>query len=161
MIRQLGSHRVTVRRAVLGAVLGAALTSTLLAGCGDDDKPATSTNPSKTTTASKTTDAASNDPYGTQAAATDGTAAGAGAASSGAAVTIEGFAFKLPASVQAGATVSITNDDSATHTFTADDGSFGVSVGGGKTATVTAPAAGTHKVHCEIHPSMTGELVVN
>lgn len=55
----------------------------------------------------------------------------------------------------------IRNDDNTTHTFTSDEqGVFDASITGpNKTASVKV-TAGTHKFHCEIHPSMTGELVV-
>ena len=57
--------------------------------------------------------------------------------------------FTVTAPVKAGATV------------TADDGSFNISIGPGKTATFTAPsAAGDYKFHCNIHSQMTGTLTV-
>ena len=57
--------------------------------------------------------------------------------------------------------LQITNTDNVTHTVTSDDGSsFNVTVPGGKTATFTAPAAGTYKFHCNIHSSMHGTLTV-
>ena len=76
-------------------------------------------------------------------------------------VTIKTFQFTPnPAEVKAGAIV-VRNDDNTTHTFTSDEaGAFDVSITGpNKSANVTV-TAGTYKFHCEIHPSMTGELVV-
>src|SRR3954471_5282168 len=61
----------------------------------------------------------------------------------------------------AGSTVTVTNNDSVTHTVTADNGtSFDMKVDAGKTVTFTAPAAGTYKFHCKIHSNMHGTLVV-
>jgi plastocyanin len=83
--------------------------------------------------------------------------------SSGAAtVTISGFAYEVPASIKPGATVTVINKDSAPHTVTAKDkGGFDVEVGGGKTATFTAPAeAGEYGIICTFHPAMSGTLVV-
>lgn len=97
-------------------------------------------------------------------AATDTTAAAATTVAGGAAadtVTIKNFQFSA-LSTKAGSKVTVKNDDSATHTYTADDDAFDSGrVDAGKTGEFTAPsAAGTYKVHCEIHSSMTGELTV-
>lgn len=82
------------------------------------------------------------------------------AASGGDGVTIDGFSFAA-SPVTAGASFTVDNRDSVAHTVTADDGAFDVRVGGGSTADATAPdEPGTYAFHCEIHPSMTGELVV-
>ena len=57
----------------------------------------------------------------------------------------------------------MSNADAAAHTLTAKDGAFDTgSVDQGTTVSFTAPAApGTYEFFCEIHPSMTGSLVVN
>jgi plastocyanin len=82
------------------------------------------------------------------------------AAGGGSGVSISGFKFTV-ASVTAGSTVTVKNNDGVTHTVTSDDGtSFNVTVPSGKTATFTAPAAGTYKFHCNIHSSMHGTLTV-
>ncbi len=62
-----------------------------------------------------------------------------------------------------GATVAITNMDTAAHTVTADEGSaFDAEVkGGGGTATFTAPTKpGSYPYHCTFHPGMHGVLIV-
>lgn len=84
-------------------------------------------------------------------------------ATSASTITIQGFAFGAPLTVQPGTKITVVNRDGAGHTVTADDGkSFDVSVaGGGGSATFTAPSApGTYKFHCTIHRSMHGSLVV-
>lgn len=83
--------------------------------------------------------------------------------SSAASITIKDFAFGDPITVSPGATVTVTNMDTAEHTVTADQGSaFDVEIqGGGVTATFTAPSApGTYAFHCTYHPGMHGTLTV-
>jgi len=72
-------------------------------------------------------------------------------------VTIAGFAFE-PASVTLpeGDALTVRNEDTATHTFTMDDGSIDETLEPGDQVEVTPEAAGGF--HCEIHPSMTGSL---
>lgn len=77
-------------------------------------------------------------------------------------VRIVDFAFG-PASVtvNVGDTVTWTNEDSAPHTATADDGSFDTgTLGRGQRGSHTFPAAGTVTYYCNVHPSMTGTVVV-
>jgi plastocyanin len=81
---------------------------------------------------------------------------------SSASSTIVASGFKFTVSpVAAGKAVTITNNDSVTHTVSADDGkSFDVSIDAGKTATFTAPAAGKYPFHCKIHTTMKATLDV-
>ncbi len=89
--------------------------------------------------------------------------AGPSAAPHHIALIIKNFTF-VPAkfTVAPGATISITNKDSVTHTFTLDSGQ--VSTGDitpGSTRTVTAPdRPGTYTYRCMIHQFMTGTFVV-
>src|SRR3954471_10264766 len=79
-----------------------------------------------------------------------------------ASVTIAGFAFS-PASltITAGTTVTWTNQDSATHTATADDGSWDTgNIAQGASGSVTFNTPGTFTYHCSIHPNMTGTITV-
>ncbi len=91
----------------------------------------------------------------TLATATSATAAAAE-------ITIDNFTFNTPASVPAGATISVKNSDPAEHSVTADSGNtFNVEVEGGETATFTAPSQpGSYPYHCSYHPMMHGTLVV-
>jgi plastocyanin len=82
------------------------------------------------------------------------------ASSTAGGVTIQNLTFTTTP-VKSGATVTVTNKDTVMHTVTSDDGkSFDVSIDPGKTATFTAPAAGTYKFHCKIHSQMHGTLTV-
>ena len=75
---------------------------------------------------------------------------------------IAGFTFS-PATYQisVGDTITVTNNDGVPHTFTADDGSFDASVPPDASASVTFEKEGSIPFHCEIHPSMTGRIVVS
>ena len=86
-------------------------------------------------------------------------AAPAGASAS---IAIADFSFGQPRTVAGGAVVQVSNADAEAHTLTAEDGTFDTgSVDGGTVVSFTAPAApGTYTFYCDIHPSMTGSLVV-
>lgn len=78
-------------------------------------------------------------------------------------ITIKDFGYGGPITVAPGATVAVTNMDSAGHTVTSDkDAAFDVKVSGhGGTGTLTAPAqSGTYPYHCSYHPDMHGTLIV-
>lgn len=78
-------------------------------------------------------------------------------------VSIKGFAFspaKLTAKV--GQTITVTNADGATHTLTADNGSFDTgNLNGGKSGRIKATKKGTFAFHCNLHGSMKGTLTVS
>jgi plastocyanin len=78
------------------------------------------------------------------------------------AVKIAGFAFAPdPVTVKVGDSVQWTNGDGASHTATADDGSWDTgTIAGGSSASVTFDTAGTFAYHCAIHRTMHGTLVV-
>ena len=58
-------------------------------------------------------------------------------------------------------TITWTNNDSAPHTVTADDGSFtSGNIAPGATFNFTFTTAGTYKYHCVYHPWMTGTVIV-
>jgi plastocyanin len=123
------------RSAFVSAVSVVALLG--LAACGSDDKSTDSVPPS----AANSTEQSSSAP-----------AAGG--------VTIADFAFDTGSGVVAGAEFTVTNNDSTTHTFSAVDGTFSVSVGGGEVGRLTIDTPGTYQVVCQIHSSMTGTLTV-
>lgn len=77
-------------------------------------------------------------------------------------VTIANMSFS-PATltVPVGDTVTWTNNDSVQHNATASDNSFGTGMlSPGQSGTVTFSQAGTFVYHCQIHPSMTGTIIV-
>ena len=82
----------------------------------------------------------------------------------GTSITISNFAFDPNAlTLPSGkVTLSVTNDDSALHSFTLDDGSVSQDIQPGTTeqVTITVPASGTLGWHCKYHPSMTGTITV-
>lgn len=76
-------------------------------------------------------------------------------------ITVEDFAYELPASVAPGATVTVINEGDATHTVTAEDDSFEAIVAGGDTTTFLAPEQpGDYAVACAYHAGMSGTLTV-
>ena len=83
-------------------------------------------------------------------------------AAGGTSITIAGFAFDPSTITVSGPTdVTITNEDSAAHTFTADDGSFDVEIEAGGEQTVTVDVTEATPFHCEFHPQMTGTVEVS
>jgi plastocyanin len=93
------------------------------------------------------------------------TAASAAPAAETKTVTIKGFAFS-PATltIAKGTKVTITNQDSATHTFTSGanrtkDGKIDQQISGGTETTVTFDTPGTFEIFCQIHSSM--KMTVN
>lgn len=77
-------------------------------------------------------------------------------------VAIQGFSFNpATVTVNAGGCVTWTNKDSVTHTATSDEGVFDSgNLSKGDTFEFTFAEPGTYNYHCEIHPSMTGTVVV-
>jgi plastocyanin len=77
-------------------------------------------------------------------------------------VSIHDFSFDPGTiTIAAGTTVTWTNNDTATHTVTADDGSFDSgNIATGQTFSMTFNTPGTFTYHCAIHPNMTASIVV-
>lgn len=78
-------------------------------------------------------------------------------------ITINNMAFNSASiSVKQGTIITWTNNETATHTVTADDGSFtSGDMKQGDKYTHTFDAAGTFNYHCRYHSSMTGSVTVN
>jgi plastocyanin len=92
-----------------------------------------------------------------------GTAAASGSSSGGSSITISNFMFTpMSLRVSPGATVKVTNKDSATHTLTATGGQFNTgNITQNQTKTFKAPAkAGTYDYICNIHQYMMGTIIV-
>jgi plastocyanin len=77
-------------------------------------------------------------------------------------VSIEDFYFEpSEAAVQAGDTITWTNEGNHPHTVTADDGSFDSgTLQPGESYSHTFQNAGMVPYHCSIHPFMTGSVSV-
>lgn len=81
--------------------------------------------------------------------------------SGGNSISIANFAFSPQSlTVKVGTGVTWTNNDSVTHTVTADGGAFNQMLSPGNTFHFTFLKAGTYSYHCSIHPSMTATIVV-
>ena len=94
--------------------------------------------------------------------ATSETGGGGGGGGGGDTITIDDFTFDPSTLTVSGPTeVTVTNNDSAAHTFTADDGSFDVQIEPGATEKVDVDVSKTTGFHCTIHPQMTGTIEVS
>jgi plastocyanin len=81
----------------------------------------------------------------------------------GTSITIENFMFMpMSLTVSPGATVKVTNKDSATHTLTANDNAFNTGdITQNQTKTFKAPMKpGTYTYICNIHQYMMGTIIV-
>jgi putative cell wall-binding protein len=73
-------------------------------------------------------------------------------------VSAQNFAFNPdPVQVEAGDTVTWTNNDAETHTVTADDGSFSLAINPGESASHTFAATGVVPYYCKIHGGPGGQ----
>lgn len=114
----------------------------VLAACGGDDDGGDTTGPTAAT------------------GETNG-GGGGGGGGGGTEIVMEGFAFNPSTITVSGPTeVTVTNNDTAPHTFTLDDGSVDLALGAGETGTATVDVSETTGFMCTIHPSMTGTVEV-
>ncbi|MCG6493058.1 cupredoxin domain-containing protein [Kitasatospora sp. A2-31] len=150
------------RRTVLAVGAAAALLLIGAAGCSSDGGGEPKT-PTGTATASPSpTSPVSPSPTAAASPTATGTATGSPTAGQ-VTVTIKNFLFN-PATftVAPGAKITVTNQDSTGHTLTAIGKEFDTGLlEQGQSATITAPSApGSYAYHCDVHPNMTGTLVV-
>jgi plastocyanin len=84
-------------------------------------------------------------------------------AGGGTTIAAQNFAFSPDRiSVPTGTvTLTVTNKDSAEHTFTLDDGSSDTDLDPGSTQMIELDVSKTVGWHCSIHPSMTGTIEVS
>ena len=77
-------------------------------------------------------------------------------------ITIKNFDYTVSGTAAAGSMVQVTNNDSETHTVTADTGNaFDVTIQPGKPASFAAPTeGGSYKFHCNFHSNMHVTLTV-
>lgn len=66
-----------------------------------------------------------------------------------------------PLTVSVGTTVTWINNDTSTHTSTADNGAFATgSIAPGASASIKLQSAGTFAYHCAFHPGMVATITV-
>jgi plastocyanin len=133
----------------------------LLAACGDDDNATSTPKPAGTTAAASTTAKATGTAAATTAAA--GTTA-AGGSTQNVAITASEFAFdKTSLTAKAGDTlhVTLTNGDSAEHSFTVGDTDVTEAEGGATGTGDYKVKTGDTEFHCKYHPTtMKGTITV-
>lgn len=152
------------RAAGAGLALALVLVTTAACGSGDTTSAASSSSSSSTPAPASTSPAAGTSSTSADASpSTSATSAAAAAPAAAAKMTIKDYMFEVPASVKAGATVTVTNMDTAAHTVTSKQGGFDVKVNPrGATATFTAPSKpGKYPIDCDFHAQMNAVLVVS
>ncbi len=102
---------------------------------------------------------------GSSTGTTGGSSGSTGGAASTQTISIKDFAFHPNAITGAAGTtlsITITNNDSPTHSFTLDDNSVSKDIPPGQTETVAVPLpdSGTVSWHCRFHSTMTGTITV-
>ncbi|RAJ38432.1 plastocyanin [Kitasatospora sp. SolWspMP-SS2h] len=151
--------RTTGRPSAVLALV-AALTAVLAAGCSSSAPAPASTSTGPSATASNGTGAPSGSTGGSSSTGNSGSSRSTAATT----VSIKDFKFSPGTlTVAPGATVTVTNQDSTTHTLTsAGQKAFDTgSIAPGATATFTAPdTPGPYPYLCTIHQFMTGTLTV-
>ena len=134
-----GINRLVLAVALLTLLVGALAASACGGGSKEKATPA-ATSPAGT-------------PKTTQAAATPG--------AQGASVEIKNFAFEpKTVTIKVGQAVTWTNQDSAAHTVAGDGGIDSGDLSKGKSYSKTFDTEGAFDYHCSIHPSMTGQVIV-
>lgn len=95
-------------------------------------------------------------------ATTGGSGAPGAAPSTDGGVTVQNFDYVPPElTVKVGTEVTWTNEDSAPHTATADDGSFDTdTIEGGNSGSATLDEPGTFTYFCSFHAFMKGSVTV-
>ena len=135
------ARRIALRRMYL-MVLGAVVVG-VIAGCGSSSSSSSSQG-------------------STQAPAGPRSTGPAPSSTGAVAVTIASFMFAPSTiTVEKGASVSFENKDNASHTVTADDGSFDAgTLAQGASKKLTFSKVGKLTYHCAFHPFMHGTVVV-
>ena len=145
-MRRLASTLILVALTAGLAACGSAATPSPSAS-SPASQPAASTGGASAPASAATTGACATAPAGSTAAVT---------------VTIKNFAFS-PSPVQAkvGDVVAWTNNDSASHSATMDNGACDTdTISSGSTAMLVFTAPGTYTYHCKIHPTQMKDVTV-
>lgn len=147
----------------------ALLVAALLAGCAGGDNGGSGPTPTTITNIQQGGTIEAPNPYGgsknttpTNATPTASPTPDGGETASEVQVGIVDFAFDpQQVEVTAGQAIVWTNADGSTHTVTFDDAPVDSGpLPEGKSFSHTFDEAGTYAYHCEIHPGMTGSVVV-
>jgi plastocyanin len=168
-----GSHhhqhdlRSTTRRAGLPlprrtclAIAGAVSVAALVA-CGSSSS--TQEPPASATSAASAPAGGDTSPMvPASSAGTSSTAQASQPAAQPAVITIDKFAYTVPASVSPGAMITVVNEDEEAHTVTADSqNAFDDKATAGASTRFQAPSQpGSYPFHCTYHSNMHGVLVV-
>lgn len=136
-------NRIPRRHRLPRAAATVAILPLLLAGCGGEDDPDPADNANANANANADADDAEE-------------------VGEGAVITIVDFEYETTGTIEPGAEITLTNEDSVGHTVTSDEeGIFDVAVGPGETVTFTAPEEpGEYSYYCVPHPEMVSTLVV-
>lgn len=147
------------------AMAGLLALSCAASACGGDDDAADGGRPRGSAADETTTGSVDDSPPTSAAPETESSAAASteeGEGTAPALVEIVDFAFEPPTvTVSAGTEVTFENLDSTAHTATADDGTFDTgNIAAADAVSITVESTGEVAFHCEIHPSMTGMVIV-
>jgi len=147
-----GINRLVLVIALLALLAGALAASACGGGSKAKATPAATSPAATPKTTTQATQAAAT-PKATQAAATPAV----GATS----VDIKDFQFNpAKVTIKVGGTVTWTNSGPSTHTVVGDGGIDSGDLSKGKSYSKTFDTEGTFNYHCSIHPSMTGQVIV-
>jgi plastocyanin len=146
-----------MRRLALLPTVAALLTLAACSSSGATSPAATAAGGGASPAAGSPAAAASGGGGGALACAT----ADAGATAA-ATVTIKDFKFSpQPVQAKVGDVIAWSNQDSAPHSATMDDGSCDTkTIDPGKTVALTFTAAGTYTYHCSVHPATMKDFTV-
>lgn len=98
-------------------------------------------------------------PPGTAPASSPGASSGSTAGDGG--IVIKNFVYSpIPAEVNLGESITVTNEDRAAHTLTVPGGVDSGNLAQGKSFTFTPTEAGDLDYLCDIHQYMKGRIVV-
>ena len=147
----------------VGILAVVAVLATGSGACGDDGGSGSSGSSGGAYGGGSASQGGGSDSAGSAGSGADATSGGDDSTSGGeGAVSIADFKFDPEAlTVEAGTEVVWTNEDSADHTATAEDGSFDTGTfGKGEEGSAVMDDPGTFAYICDLHPFMKAEIVV-
>ena len=143
-------------------LLCCALTAVLgTTACSSSESDTAAARPAASTAPSESAPAGSAPSESAPATSPSASPAAPAEAAGPAQIVIQSFDYEVPATVEAGAVIEVTNEDAEAHTVTLADSDISIVVAGGETVQMTAPAeAGEYGISCEVHGGMEATLVV-